>query len=90
MSNTENIGALLERISRLEELVERLQSKPQPTTAIAEAMTVKECAAFLGRPVPSIYWLARMGKLPHFRIGSAYRFEREKIQRMCRSKGGAR
>jgi len=89
MSNTENMGALLERVARLEELVERLQSKPQPT-AIADAMTVKECAAFLNRPVPSVYWLARTGKLPHFRIGSAYRFEREKIQRMCRSKGGAR
>lgn len=40
-------------------------------------MTVKETADYLGISVDTIYRMARAGELPHFKIRSLYRFERE-------------
>jgi excisionase family DNA binding protein len=41
------------------------------------AMTVKEAAEYLGCSVETIYRMARVGDLPHFKIRSLYRFEHE-------------
>lgn len=41
------------------------------------AMTVKETAEYLGISVDTIYRMARAGELPHFKIRSLYRFEKE-------------
>ncbi len=40
-------------------------------------MTVKETAEYLGISVDTIYRMARAGELPHFKIRSLYRFEKE-------------
>lgn len=40
-------------------------------------MNVKETAEYLGVSVDTIYRMARAGELPHYKIRSLYRFEKE-------------
>lgn len=47
-------------------------------------MTVKEAAEYLGVSVDTIYRMARQGQIPHFRIRSLYRFEKEFLDEWMR------
>ena len=40
-------------------------------------MTTKEAAEYLGVSVDTIYRMARKGEIPHFKIRSLYRFQKE-------------
>lgn len=40
-------------------------------------MTVKQTAEYLDVSVDTVYRMARAGDLPHFKIRSLYRFEKE-------------
>jgi excisionase family DNA binding protein len=47
--------------------------------ADAAVMTVDELAAYIRIHRSTVYRLAKAGKIPHFRMGSAYRFRREEV-----------
>lgn len=44
-------------------------------------MTAGEVSELLGIPVSTVYYLAREGRLPHTRLGRAYRFLRPNLER---------
>jgi excisionase family DNA binding protein len=46
-----------------------------------EILTVKELAAYLRCHQSTIYRLVRRGEIPHFMLGSDFRFERSAIER---------
>jgi excisionase family DNA binding protein len=49
-----------------------------------EVMTVKELAEFLRVNPATIYRLLRDGRIPGFRVGSEWRFDREAIEQWQR------
>src|SRR3989344_3265428 len=46
-----------------------------------ELMTVKETAAYLRIPVPTVYYLVQRGQLPAVQIGGRWRIRKELIDR---------
>lgn len=53
-------------------------------------MTVKEASEYLGVSTDTIYRMARAGELPHYKVRSLYRFQKEFLdewkrqqQRLC-------
>ena len=55
------------------------QSNPQQHTS--PTMTVAEVCAYLRIHRSTLYRLIKAGKIPCYRIGSDYRFNREQIER---------
>jgi excisionase family DNA binding protein len=45
-----------------------------------QLLTAEEVAELLRLPVPTIYDLARTGRLPHLKIGRALRFSRSDLE----------
>lgn len=52
-----------------------------------EIMNVRELAAYLRCHQSTIYRLLRAGKLPAFRVGSDWRFNRDRIDTWCLEQG---
>jgi excisionase family DNA binding protein len=50
------------------------------SVAIPRLLTVTEAAEFLGRGVNTIYIDVRAGKIPHFRVGTAIRFDLDELR----------
>jgi len=50
-------------------------SLPQRIEAIKRAMTANEVAAFLAVSPITVYKMAKAGRLPSFRVGTAVRFD---------------
>ena len=46
---------------------------------MSEIMTPKEVASYLKLTVLTVYKYAKQGKIPGFRIGNAWRFDKNKI-----------
>lgn len=49
-------------------------------------LTTVEVAAYLRVHPSTIYKMLRAGKLPHFRVGQDYRFNRESIDRWMKER----
>jgi excisionase family DNA binding protein len=54
-------------------------TKPSNTAEPSQIMTVAEVAKYLQVHPTAVYKLLRKGKIPAFKIGSYYRFERAAI-----------
>jgi excisionase family DNA binding protein len=50
-----------------------------------EIMTIKELAAYLKVTEKSLYRLLSNGKLPAFKVGGAWRFRREEIDKWIKT-----
>ena len=53
---------------------------PKRTRSEAHVMTLREVCAYLQIHKSTLMRLIDAGKIPHFRMGSAYRFNRETIE----------
>lgn len=51
-------------------------------------MTVDEVAKYLKLSKITVYKLTQKGDIPGFRIGSSWRFNREKIDEIAKASGG--
>ena len=47
-----------------------------------DLMTSAEVADYLRLPLPTVYYLAKTGKLPCFQVGKRWRFWRDEIERL--------
>jgi excisionase family DNA binding protein len=59
---------------------------PKTTHSEAHVMTLREVCAYLQIHKSTLMRLIDAGKIPHFRMGSAYRFNRESIDEWMRSR----
>jgi excisionase family DNA binding protein len=57
-----------------------MPAQPKPTTE-PRVLTVRELAAYLRVHQTTVYRLLREQKLPAFRVGADWRFNREAIER---------
>jgi len=55
------------------------------SAVISDLMTSREVADYLRLPLPTVYYLAKAGKLPSFQVGNRWRFRREEIERLRNS-----
>lgn len=53
-----------------------------------EVMTIKQLAEYLQLPVPTVYQMAKTGKLPAAKVGKHWRFQRETIDEWLRVQSG--
>ena len=51
-----------------------------------DILTIKEVAEFLKLTEKTAYRLAADGKIPGFKVGGSWRFRRDEIEKMTRSK----
>ena len=51
-----------------------------------DILTIKEVAVFLKLTEKTAYRLAADGKIPGFKVGGSWRFRRDEIEKMTRSK----
>lgn len=51
-------------------------------TADAELLTASEVGQRLRLPLSTVYYLAKQGKLPCFRVGRSWRFLKDEIERI--------
>jgi excisionase family DNA binding protein len=60
-----------------------LREKPMKRIffAFSPVLTVKDLSTYLGVNQSTVYRLIKAGKLPAFRVGSDWRFNREQIDR---------
>ena len=54
---------------------------PKPTTPMHNLMTVKETAAYLRIPLPTVYYLVQRGQLPAVQIGGRWRVKKDALDR---------
>jgi excisionase family DNA binding protein len=52
-----------------------------PTTADHEILTVKELSSLLRVHPTTVYKLLREGRIPSFRVGTDWRFRKDRIER---------
>lgn len=50
--------------------------------AVPDLMTSQEVADYLRLPLPTVYYLAKAGKLPCFQVGNRWRFHGKEIERL--------
>ena len=55
-------------------------------TMATDILTIKEVAEFLKLTEKTAYRLAADGKIPGFKVGGSWRFRRDEIEKMTRSK----
>jgi excisionase family DNA binding protein len=55
--------------------------KPRDNASPSRIMTVVEVAKYLSLHPSTIYRIARKGKIPVFKIGTDYRFDRDVIEK---------
>jgi excisionase family DNA binding protein len=55
-------------------------------TMATDILTIKEVAVFLKLTEKTAYRLAADGKIPGFKVGGSWRFRRDEIEKMTRSK----
>jgi len=67
--------------------VDRLSA---PGTAETPAKTVQQVAALLNVNAKTVYRLVQRGELPGFKVGGAWRFRREDIDRWIERQKGVR
>ena len=65
------------------------KNKPDKPAPHPSVMTVMELSEYLRVHRTTIYRLLETGKIPHFRIGSDYRFQRDAIDEWCQTGGYA-
>ena len=54
---------------------------PEPEATTHNLMTVKETAAYLRIPLPTVYYLVQRGQLPAIQIGGRWRVKRDALDR---------
>ena len=54
---------------------------PEPDSSPHNLMTVKETAAYLRIPLPTVYYLVQRGQLPAIQIGGRWRVKRDALDR---------
>lgn len=54
---------------------------PPPATQMHNLMTVKETAAYLRIPLPTVYYLVQRGQLPAIQIGGRWRVKKDALDR---------
>ena len=45
-----------------------------------EILTAKEVSGYLKIPLSSLHWLARTKRIPAFKVGRHWRFEKDKLE----------
>jgi len=50
------------------------------SVAIPRLLTVPEAAEFLGRGVNTLYLDCRAGRIPHYKVGGAIRFDLDELR----------
>ena len=50
------------------------------SVAIPRLLTVPEAAEFLGRGVNTLYLDCRVGRIPHYKVGGAIRFDLDELR----------
>lgn len=61
---------------------------PLPQDDAPELLTVKETAAYLRIPVPTVYYLVQRGQLPAVQIGGRWRVKKSLVDRDVLKNGG--
>ncbi|MEO6788378.1 MAG: response regulator [Chthoniobacteraceae bacterium] len=56
-------------------------SKAQEASSVHNLMTVKETAAYLRIPLPTVYYLVQRGQLPAIQIGGRWRVKKDLLDR---------
>ena len=56
-------------------------SNPQQEAEVHNLMTVKETAAYLRIPLPTVYYLVQRGQLPAIQIGGRWRVKKDMLDR---------
>lgn len=64
------------------------QSRPDPTPAPPEVMTIDDLAAYLQVSKSSLYKLAQEGKVPGQKVGKHWRFHKSVIDRWLEQGNG--
>lgn len=55
-----------------------------PAASIAKLCTAREAAKILNSPLPTIYYLVKVGRLPGFRIGGRWKFRQDQLMELVR------
>ena len=63
---------------------------PPTTTPLGEILTLKQVAEYLKCHTSTIYRLVKHGGVPHFRLGSDFRFQKSTIDDWIRKNSSAK